>query len=294
MVRRGHRTDTLGMTTTLPDALRLGTAELIVTSIDRSLPFYTQAIGLHLHRREDSTAALGDGSEDVLLLREQHDAQRAGRHAGLYHVALLYPSREELARVLQRLVQTNTMIQGASDHMTHEAIYLPDPDGNGLELAADRPRDQWPPVEVTYSGGPQPLDIQDLLSVTAGQELPARVEPGLRVGHLHLHVGDIEQAIAFYRDVVGLDLIANIGSAAFLSAGGYHHHLGTNVWRGHDVPPFPEGSVGLRRWTALMPARADVDAVAARAEAAGAPVEREGDAVVVRDPWNNALRFAAA
>jgi catechol 2,3-dioxygenase len=291
--------DTGGMTTTptatLPAAFRLGTAELVVTDLDRSLPFYTQAIGLHLQRREDGVAVLGDGSEDVLVLRAEAGAKRAGRHAGLYHVALLYPSREELARVLQRLVQTHTMIQGASDHMTHEAIYLSDPDGNGLELAADRPREQWPPVEVTYSGGPQPLDIDDLLSVTAGAEPPSQVEPGLRVGHVHLHVGDIGRAIAFYRDVVGLDLIANIGSAAFLSAGGYHHHLGTNVWRGQDVPPFPEGTVGLSVWTALLPTRADVDAVRARAEAAGAPVERESEsAVVVRDPWNNALRFATA
>lgn len=276
----------------LPAALTLGPAELIVTDLDRSVAFYTDVLGLRLHGRDAHGAALGDGEQEVLRLVADPAAKRAGRHAGLYHVALLFPSRLELARVLLRLVATSTMIQGASDHLTHEAIYLPDPDGNGLELAADRPRKQWPPVERTYSGGPQPLDVQALLAVAEGAEPPAHVEPGLRVGHVHLHVGDVAEAVAFYRDVLGFDLIADLGTAAFVSAGGYHHHAGLNTWRGQGVPPFPAGTVGLRAWTAILPAGADVEAVRRRVEAASAPVEREGDAAfVTRDPWNNAVRF---
>jgi catechol 2,3-dioxygenase len=276
----------------LPPALRLGAAELIVTDLDRALAFYTGPLGLQVHRRADGEAALGAGDEDVLMLVEERSAASAGRHAGLYHVALLYPSRAELARAVARLARTRTPIQGASDHKTHEAVYLSDPDGNGLELAADRPREQWPSVQETYSGGPQPLDLEGLV---AGAQETATVEPGLAVGHVHLHVGDVERALVFYRDVLGFDLIAHLGSAAFVSAGGYHHHVGLNVWRGEGVPAVPPGRVGLRAWTALLPSAEDVDAVAARAQDAGATVHREAmGGVVISDPWDIAVRFAAA
>jgi catechol 2,3-dioxygenase len=138
--------------------MRLGPTHLTVSDLDRSVAFYQDAIGLRVHRNEDGEAALGAGAEDVLVLHEEPGAQPAGRHAGLYHVALLYPSREELARALHRIVSTQTPVEGMSDHGTHEAIYLPDPDGNGLELAADRPREAWPAVEA-YASGPQPLDV---------------------------------------------------------------------------------------------------------------------------------------
>ena len=134
----------------------------------------------------------------------------AGRHAGLYHYALLYPSREELARAALRLAATRTPIQGASDHRTHEAIYLPDPDGNGIELAADRPRDRWP-AGLGYDGGPAPLDFDALLATVEGETPPEHVGPGLAVGHLHLHVGDVERGLAFYRDVLGFEQQADLG-----------------------------------------------------------------------------------
>src|SRR3954471_5795757 len=147
-------------TTKLAPETRLGAVELTVTDLDRSVPFYEQAIGLRTHRREEGRAALGAGAEDLLVLVEDPAARPAGRHAGLYHFALLHPSREELARAAARLARTRTPIQGASDHGTHEAIYLPDPDGNGIELAADRPREQWPtPQEEFAGGGPRPLDF---------------------------------------------------------------------------------------------------------------------------------------
>ena len=128
----------------LPATLRLGAVHLTVSDLDSSVAFYREAIGLRLHRREKAVAAMGAGGEDLVVLHEEAGARRAGRHAGLYHYALLYPSRVELARAALRLVVTRTPIQGASDHGTHEAIYLPDPDGNGIELAADRPREVWP------------------------------------------------------------------------------------------------------------------------------------------------------
>ncbi len=278
---------------TLDPGLRLGAVHLTVSDVDRSVSWYQQALGLRVHAHEASLAVLGDGAEDVLVLHEDAQARPAGRHAGLYHYALLYPSREELARAALRLAATRTPIQGASDHRTHEAVYLPDPDGNGIELAADRPRAAWP-QDLGYAGGPAPLDLEGLLAAIAGEEPRARIGEGLRTGHLHLHVGDVAEALAFYRDVIGFEEQANLGSAAFVSAGGYHHHLGVNVWRGQGVGPAPEHTAGLRHWTVELPAATDVGAVRARAEGAGAPVTDHDGGFLVRDPWGTAMAVVRA
>src|SRR3954464_6070250 len=179
------------MSQVLPDDLRLGPVHIAVTDLERSIPFYQDSIGLGLHRRENGTAVMGAGEEDLVFLEEQPDARRAGRPAGLYHYALLHPSREELARAAQRLLVTRTPISGASDHGISEAIYLPDPDGNGIELAADRPREQWGDLRDPAVIGPQPLDLEALLGTVVDDEPQRRADPGLRVGHLHLHVGDV-------------------------------------------------------------------------------------------------------
>src|SRR3954468_1383389 len=207
----------------LPATLRLGAVHLIVSDADRSVDWYQRSLGLRVHRQEPGLAELGDGVETVIVLHEQPGARPAGRHAGLYHYALLYPSREELARAAVRLSVTGTPIDGASDHRTHEAIYLPDPDGNGIELAADRPREEWP-EDLGYAGGPAPLDFESLLGTVGGEEPRPRVGDGLRMGHVHMHVGDIDRALAFYRDVLGFELQANLGTAAFVAAGGQPHH----------------------------------------------------------------------
>src|SRR5215218_8361248 len=196
-------------TAALPGTLRLGPVHVTVTDLDRSIPFYVSAIGMTLLDRADGVATMGAGDDPVVVLHEDRDARPAGRHAGLYHYALLFPTRAELAHAAGRLAITRTPIQGASDHGTHEAIYLPDPDGNGIELAADRPRDQWPSPEEEFSGGgPRPLDFDALLASVAGEEPSAQVQPGLRMGHVHLHVADVSAGLAFYRDVIGFDVWA--------------------------------------------------------------------------------------
>ncbi|MFL5925324.1 MAG: VOC family protein [Gaiellaceae bacterium] len=277
----------------LPPALRLGAVHLTVSNLDNSVAWYERALGLRVHRRDEHEAELGDGAETLVVVHEDPEARPAGRHAGLYHYALLYPSREELARAALRLFATRTPIQGASDHRTHEAIYLPDADGNGIELAADRPREEWPP-DLGYQHGPAPLDFDALLATVAGEQPSERVGEGMRVGHMHLHVGDVDEGLAFYRDLLGFEEQANLGSAAFVSAGGYHHHLGFNVWKGRDIASPPPGIVGLRHWTIELPTAADVQPVRERLERGGVQVEPVADGVLVRDPWETALHIVGA
>ncbi|MBI5310355.1 MAG: VOC family protein [Actinobacteria bacterium] len=283
----------------LPDALRLGPAHLIVSDLNRSIDWYERVIGLRLRERasdvDGATAALGTGEpEDVLVLHEHPGARVAAGHAGLYHVALLYPSRIQLAGVGQRIAEARAPIQGASDHGTHEAFYLADPDYNGLELAADRPLEQWPDFTKIEAIRPQSLDVGGLFNLTSGRELEPHAEPGLVVGHVHLHVGDVDEAQVFYRDVIGFDLIAKLDSAAFVSAGGYHHHLAFNIWQGHGALPPPPDSVGLHHWTIELPAVADVHAVRDRVGAAGYETVDLPRGFAVRDPWRIALHVVAA
>ena len=279
----------------LPGATRLGPVELTVSELERALAFYTEAVGLRVHRREGPRAALGAGGEDLLVLVENRAARAAGRHAGLYHVALLYPSREELARAAVRLAASRTPIQGASDHGTHEALYLADPDGNGLELAADRPRERWPEIgdPKFFAGGPQPLDLHGLVDLVAREQPAPHAPEGLNVGHVHLHVGDTEAALRFYTEGVGFEKVIDLGTAAFVSAGGYHHHLAFNTWRGRGVGPAPADAVGLRRWTVFVPGAGEVDAARGRLERGGYAYESLEGGLLTRDPSGNAVWIAA-
>ena len=277
----------------LPATLRLGAVHLTVTDLDRSAGFYQDSLGLQVHGREDAVAALGAGEEDLVVLHEEPGARPAGRHAGLFHLALLHPSREELARALQRLAATRATITGASDHGVSEAIYLSDPDGNGIELYADRPREAWPAPDPGARVGmfTAALDVQELLHVVADEDVHARAGEGLVVGHVHLHVSDLAAARTFYVDRVGFEPMAGMRSAMFVSAGGYHHHLGFNTWRGEGVPPAPERAIGLRHWTVVLDDPDALEAVRARLEGAGAAPEPVPGGLQVRDPAGNAVTF---
>ena len=275
-------------TAALPATLRLGAVHLAVADLDRAVGFYQDSLGLRLHRRDDPSTALGAGEDDLVVLHEQPGARRAGRHAGLFHYALLYPSREELARAVQRLGVTSTPITGASDHGVSEAIYLNDPDGNGIELYADRLREAWPPPSADgerVGMFTRRLDVEDLLATTAGAQPPPHAGAGLRMGHVHLHVGDLAAASDFYTGVLGFELMATYPGAIFVAAGGYHHHVGLNTWRGEGVGPAPEGTVGLREWTIVL----DADELARVRERAGLA----GDGTIA-DPWEIRVRFVTA
>jgi catechol 2,3-dioxygenase len=282
---------------TLPATLRLGPTHLTISNLDGSIAFYERALGLRLHGRDGDSAVLGAGGEDLVVLVEERDAAPGGRHAGLYHFALLYDAREELARAVLRLAETRTRIEGASDHGVSEAIYLRDPDDNGIELYADRPRSQWPdPSQPGERVGMYTiaLDMQALLRTVAGEQPQALAGPGLRTGHLHLHVANMDRGLAFYRDVLGFEVMVNLGSAAFVSAGGYHHHLGFNVWLGSDVKPKPPRAAGLRHWTVVLQSASEVAEVRARVEAAGLDAQPYEGGFRVRDPWQTAVVFKAA
>jgi catechol 2,3-dioxygenase len=285
---------TTGAVAALPAALRLGPAHLAVTDLARAVRFYEDVVGLAvLERPDDARAVLGTDAP-VVVLAERRNARAPGREAGLYHVALLFPTRDELAQAVRRIAEARVPIQGMSDHETHEAVYLPDADGNGLELACDRPRAAWP-AHLGYAGGPRPLDLPDLMSTVDGQPTRPRAAAGLRVGHLHLHVGDLARAMRFWTEVVGFERMAEIpGQAGFVAAGSYHHHLGFNVWRGTGVPPAPPaGVVGLERWTVRLPGAADVAALRERLAGAGAAVEDADGGLVVRDPDGIAVAFTS-
>jgi catechol 2,3-dioxygenase len=232
--------------------MRLGPVHLTVTDLDRSVGFFQEPVGLRLRDRSASEATMGTDEQDLLVLHEVPAARPPGRHAGLYHFALLFPDRKELAQAVQRLAAARTPITGASDHGVSEAIYLNDPDGNGIELYRDRPVEDWPPPRSPRERVgmfTEPLDVPDLMAQAEGEEPPRHAGPGLRLGHMHLHVGDVEEAMRFYRDELGLEEMARYPGAAFVAWDGYHHHLGFNTWRGEGVPPAPDDAVGLRHWT---------------------------------------------
>lgn len=275
----------------LPATLALGPVHIVVTDLDRSIGFYESAIGLQLVARDGGVARLGAGGEDLIVLHERADARAAGRHAGLYHFALLHPTYNELGRAARRLAETGTPIQGASDHGISWAIYLPDPDGNGIELAADQPRENWGDLRDPRTVGPRPLDLAGLLGSVAAEDPSSRADRDLRVGHLHLHVGDVEEGLRFYRDLLGFELQTLFEGAAFVSAGGYHHHLGFNTWRGPGTPAAPADAVGLERWTV----RIDSTALAElRERVAAAGVESQelpAGGLLLRDPWRIAVAF---
>lgn len=277
----------------LSDATRLGGVELTVTDLERSIAFYAGVLGLQVQRREPGVVALGAGGEALVTLHENASAQRPGRESGVYHFALLFPTREDLARVVVRLAGARTPIDGASDHGVSEAIYLPDPDGIGVELAADRPQAQWAQraAEEFQRGGPAPLDVRNLLDSVAGED-PTQLAPAaLKLGHVHLHVGSLDEGLRFYRDAIGFEVQMELPTALFVSAGGYHHHVAFNVWRGRGVPAARAGVVGLRHWTLILDGEQELSAVRSRLTALGFELEESEDGLIARDSANIAVRI---
>jgi catechol 2,3-dioxygenase len=282
-------------TASIPATTRMGAVHLTVADLDRALDYYGRDVGLDLLAREDGRALLGAGGAELLGLVEEPGARPARGYTGLYHIALRVPKRADLARWLAHAARERVPLVGMSDHFVSEALYLADPDGHGIEIYHDRPREVWE-GKVGSRLTTEALDIASLLgelddpSTTAFDGLPA----GTDMGHVHLQVADIPDAVGFYRDVLGFDLMAElVGSAAFFGAGGYHHHVGANVWHSRGGSPAPEGTAALRCATIVLPDAESRDAVAARVADSGQEPEAGEDGVLVRDPSGNKLLLSA-
>jgi catechol 2,3-dioxygenase len=285
---------------TIDPALRIRSVTLQVGELERAVDFYERVLGLPLIAREQGGALLGgDAERPALLLREiAAPTPVPVGSTGLFHVAWLHPSRAALAASVRRVVAAGWRFEGAADHGVSEALYLSDPDGLGIELYADRPRERWErPAEgsgvvmVT-----QPLDLDDLLAQAPAEPTPA-VAPGTVVGHVHLKVADVPRANAFYRDALGFEEQAQMPSAAFLSAGGYHHHVGLNSWQSAGAQEAPDSAPGLRRIEFELGDTRAVEAIERRLAEAGRAPAREPDdeeGLSVRDPDGQLLAFTSA
>lgn len=283
-------------TSPIDPALRLEDAHLAVADLDRSVDFYTRVVGLTLATQGPDSATLGagDGAPLLTLIQLERPSAPAPRGAGLFHLAFLHPTREDLADSVRRVTRGGWRFTGASDHGVSEALYLRDPDGLGLELYADRPREQWPRRDdgAAIEMYTAPLDVEDLLGARAERETP--LADATSVGHVHLQVADVERSRRFYHQAIGLDVMAALPGAAFLAAGGYHHHLGVNEWNSAGAAPAPATAPGLRLVVVRLSNLGEVLALEQRLADAQAPVSRDGaGALLVEDPDAVAWAIAA-
>ena len=275
---------------------RVGPVHLTVAELDRSLAYYGQAVGLEPIERGPGFARLGVAGHELLVLAEEPGARPAHGFTGLYHFALLVPGRRQLAGWLAHAARDRVPLVGLSDHFVSEALYLSDPDGHGIEIYWDRPREHWQ-GRVAARMTTLPLDVDDLLQELddpAGEPFDG-LPDGTVMGHVHLKVADVPQAVAGYGDGLGFGLMAQLGrQAAFMAAGGYHHHIGLNSWESAGAGAPPPGAAALRRATIVLPDTAERDRVLARWSALGHPVRDEGPDPIVVDPSGNALALTVA
>jgi catechol 2,3-dioxygenase len=278
---------------TIDPATEIGAVALTVSGASAVRDFYEQAIGLRPLPSADDRILLGDGETPVVeLVGDAGAPPRPPGTTGLFHLAILVPSRAELARALRRVANAGWRFSGASDHLVSEALYLADPEGNGIEIYRDRARDEWPVENSELRMDTIPLDLQGLLLELpdGGEEAGGPVAPGTRIGHVHLNVSDLAEAEEFYVGTLGFEVTARgYPQALFVSAGGYHHHIGLNTWAGEGVPPPPPGSRGLRWFEIVLPDAEALAAVEERIAAAGIESAHDGGGIRLSDPSGNGL-----
>jgi len=279
----------------LPDATHIGRVRLQVADLVRSIAYYETVIGLRVLERTSGRALMGahDDTRVLVELQERAGVRPVARrgHIGLYHFAILLPDRASLGRFVAHLGQIGAYA-GMSDHFVSEAVYLTDPDGLGIEVYADRPRAEWTYQDRQLSMTTIPLNVPDLIAAAGGRPWTG-APAGTVIGHVHLYVRELDSAEAFYHRALGLDKVVwGYPGALFMSAGGYHHHLGTNTWAA-GAPLTTDDDARLLEWEVVVPTPADVNAAAQSLEGAGYLVDRTGDGVAVRDPWGTQLRVIA-
>lgn len=275
--------------------IHVGHVGLRVRDLERTAAFYRNVIGLSVLEKTETGAILGVPGVPLLALESRPDDQPdSARLAGLFHTAFLMPTRADLGRWLMHVAHNRIPVTGVADHLVSEAIYLDDPEGNGIEVYADRPGDTW-----TWDAGgvvmaTEPLDIESIMAAGAagGRVWSGAAPAGLRIGHVHLRVGDVDEAQRFYGDAIGFAVTRRLSGAAFLSSGRYHHHLGANVWRSAGAGRRPEATSGLAWVGFTVTDPSMLEAIGGRLVGLGHEVRADDSLVEVLDPWGTALRFA--
>lgn len=284
----------------------MGAISLTVANLENQLVFYQQAMGFKLHWREGNKAGLGAGGADLLLLTEEPNLKKYRGVTGLYHVAYVFPNKRELAIAMARLFAIKYP-NSPTDHIMTKTTYLDDLEGNGIELYCESPEDgTWKFANGKYesyrkdgswSNGRETLDVDELFThLKEDEKLDVSIPPETRVGHVHLHVRDVAEAVDFYHGVLGFDVmgLAKEYQMGFVSAGGYHHHLGLNTWQGAGAPPPPADAVGLRYFTIELPDQKAYDEVVARVDAAGLPSNQTEAGLLLHDPSQNGVVLRVA
>ena len=287
-------------------ATRVGSVSLTVASLDNQIEFYTKAMGFKLHWRDGNKAGLGSGNNDLLLLTEQQNIKKYRGVTGLYHVAYVFPNKHELAIAVARLFAIKYP-NSPTDHIMTKTTYLDDLEGNGIELYCESPEDgSWTfkdgkfesrRKDGSWSDGREALDLNELFShLTEEDKLDVPVSPEMRIGHVHLHVRDVDEAVDFYHGIIGFDIMgaSKQFQMGFVSAGGYHHHLGLNTWQGRGAPPPPDDAVGLRYFTIDLPDQKAYDEVVARVDEAGIASNLTEEGLLLHDPSQNGVILRVA
>lgn len=274
------------MSEKMSSQFRLGEVKLRVSELDRSIAYYEQVIGFKVLRKEDNIAYLtADGKTTLLILEEVEDAvvTPAQTASGLYHFAILLPSRTSLGSFLNHLAEQDVKL-GQADHLVSEALYVYDPDNHGIEIYRDRPRDEWNyELDGHVKMASDPIDLESLMN-DGKQEVWNGLPSDTIMGHVHLHVSDLMKSKAFYCDVLGFDIMANWPGAMFIAAGGYHHHLGMNTWAGVGAPLAPPNATGISYYKMIIPEADEIERTLKRLKQADIAVEQRQDAWYFQDP----------
>jgi catechol 2,3-dioxygenase len=281
----------------------VGAVHLAITDRERALRFYRDYVGLTPLDSDGDEIRMGAGGRELVVLHPGAERPVVPRTSGLYHLAIVLPERRELARVIARLGEMR-WAQYPTDHVMTKANYLWDPDGNGIEIYVESPEDgTMGMVNGTFGAwdkdgrprsGRDPIDLEEMFShLTPNDRLDESMPPGTKMGHVHLHVADVDEALRFYHDIVGFDVMGHMPGMGFVSAGGYHHHLGLNTWAGRGAKPAPSGSAGLRRYTVELPTKRDLDDVIGRLEHSEVQVSESTEGFTVVDPSANRILFRA-
>lgn len=263
----------------LPDGTHIRYVQLAVQSIEKTLSLYRDLLGFSVVREDGTTVELSASpmhSPQLILTEQRGAAPRSRRAPGLFHTAVLFPDRKELAGAFKKLHRSRYPFQGFADHGVSEALYLVDPEGNGLELYCDRPRERWPSRNGNIEMFTKPLDVEDLLAQAADEEY--HIHPDTRIGHIHLQVSDLTKAEQFYHEILGFDVTQrSYPGALFVAAGEYHHHIGLNIWNSRGSSPAPENSLGLLRFGIEVPDKQTLVQLQQRCNALGVSCETFGE-----------------